>query len=199
MPEGAPNILNNTCTQSAISRLMSEVTSFLNNHWVEVLIVSAVIAIFAMVPAYIKKRRAAAKVEKERNEIREDLMAWKDLAKEQEAQKEAAQILAQAMPKLAADTVSEFTSKVIDLPTEEFKWKLIWREWRNISLFEKLTGVELLIDDTPLSVRISSFDSEKRFVAAKTLEILIKDWRINPFYIEKVYNQVVDELEDKVE
>lgn len=89
MPEGAPNILNNTFTQSAISRLMSEVTSFLNNHWVEVLIVSAVIAIFAMVPAYIKKRRAAAKVEKERNEIREDLMAWKDLAKEQEAQKEA--------------------------------------------------------------------------------------------------------------
>ena len=49
MPEGAPNILNNTFTQSAISRLMSEVTSFLNNHWVEVLIVSAVIAIFAMV------------------------------------------------------------------------------------------------------------------------------------------------------
>ncbi|MBQ9553850.1 hypothetical protein IJU97_02565 [bacterium] len=52
-----------------------------------------------------------------------------------------------------------------------------------------------MIDDTPLSVRISSFDSEKRFVAAKTLEILIKDGRINPFYIEKVYNQVVAELE----
>ena len=115
--------------------------------------------------------------------------------KNEEAQKEAAQILAQAMPKLAADTVSEFTSKMIDLPSEEFKGKLIWREWRNISLFEKLTGVELLIDDTPLSVRISSFDSEKRFVAAKTLEILIKDGRINPFYIEKVYNQVVAELE----
>lgn len=115
--------------------------------------------------------------------------------KSEEAQKEAAQILAQAMPKLAADTVSEFTSKVIDLPSEEFKGKLIWREWRNISLFEKLTGVELLIDDTPLSVRISSFDSEKRFVAAKTLETLIKDWRINPFYIEKVYNQVVADLE----
>ena len=116
--------------------------------------------------------------------------------KAEEAQKEAAQILAQAMPKLAADTVSEFTSKMIDLPSEEFKGKLIGREGRNISLFEKLTWVELLIDDTPLSVRIASFDSEKRFVAAKTLEILIKDWRINPFYIEKVYNQVVAELED---
>ena len=115
--------------------------------------------------------------------------------KAEEADKEAAQILAQAMPKLAADTVSEFTSKMIDLPNEDFKGKLIGREGRNISLFEKLTGVELLVDDTPLSVRISSFDSEKRFVAAKTLETLIKDWRINPFYIEKVYNQVVSDLE----
>ncbi len=115
--------------------------------------------------------------------------------KSEEAQKEAAQILAQAMPKLAADTVSEFVSKVVDLPSEEFKGKLIGREGRNISLFEKLTWVELLIDDTPLSVRISSFDSEKRFIAGKTLETLIKDGRINPFYIEKVYNQVVADLE----
>lgn len=89
MPEGAPNILNNTFTQSAISRLMSEVTSFLNNHWVAVLIVSAVIAVFAMIPAYLKKRKAAAKLEKERSEIREDLKAWKDLGKEKEAQQEA--------------------------------------------------------------------------------------------------------------
>ncbi len=91
MPQGAPNILQNSFTQSAISRLMSEVTSFLNNHWVAVLIVSAVIALFTMVPAYLKKRREAAKLEKERSEIREDLKAWKDLAKEKEAQKEAEQ------------------------------------------------------------------------------------------------------------
>ena len=115
--------------------------------------------------------------------------------KAEEASKEAAIIISQALPKVAADTVSEFTSKMIDLPSEEFKGKLIWREGRNISLFEKLTGVELLIDDTPLSVRISSFDCEKRFVAAKTLELLIKDGRINPFYIEKVFNQVTTDLQ----
>ncbi len=115
--------------------------------------------------------------------------------KAEEASKEAAIIISQALPKVAADTVSEFTSKMIDLPSEEFKGKLIWREGRNISLFEKLTGVELLIDDTPLSVRISSFDCEKRFVAAKTLELLIKDGRINPFYIEKVFNQVTADLQ----
>ena len=115
--------------------------------------------------------------------------------KAEEARKEAAIIISQALPKVAADTVSEFTSKMIDLPSEEFKGKLIGREGRNISLFEKLTGVELLIDDTPLSVRISSFDCEKRFVAAKTLELLIKDGRINPFYIEKVFNQVTADLQ----
>ena len=115
--------------------------------------------------------------------------------KAEEASKEAAIIISQALPKVAADTVSEFTSKMIDLPSEEFKGKLIGREGRNISLFEKLTGVELLIDDTPLSVRISSFDCEKRFVAAKTLELLIKDGRINPFYIEKVFNQVTADLQ----
>ena len=115
--------------------------------------------------------------------------------KAEEANKEAAIIISQALPKVAADTVSEFTSKMIDLPSEEFKGKLIGREGRNISLFEKLTGVELLIDDTPLSVRISSFDCEKRFVAAKTLELLIKDGRINPFYIEKVFNQVTADLQ----
>ena len=115
--------------------------------------------------------------------------------KAEEASKEAAIIISQALPKVATDTVSEFTSKMIDLPSEEFKGKLIGREGRNISLFEKLTGVELLIDDTPLSVRISSFDCEKRFVAAKTLELLIKDGRINPFYIEKVFNQVTADLQ----
>ena len=115
--------------------------------------------------------------------------------KAEEASKEAAIIISQALPKVAADTVSEFTSKMIDLPSEEFKGKLIGREGRNISLFEKLTGVELLIDDTPLSVRISSFDCEKRFVAAKALELLIKDGRINPFYIEKVFNQVTADLQ----
>ena len=115
--------------------------------------------------------------------------------KAEEASKEAAIIISQALPKVAADTVSEFTSKMIDLPSEEFKGKLIGREGRNISLFEKLTGVELLIDDTPLSVRISSFDCERRFVAAKTLELLIKDGRINPFYIEKVFNQVTADLQ----
>lgn len=115
--------------------------------------------------------------------------------KKEEADKEAAIIVSKALPRVAVDAVSEFTTKTVDLPNEDFKWKLIGREWRNISYFEKMTGVELIVDDTPLVVRLSSFDSEKRYVAATTLERLVKDGKINPFYIEKTYNQVILDLD----
>lgn len=116
--------------------------------------------------------------------------------KAEEADKEAYSIVAKSLPRIASEAVNEFTIKTVDLPNEDFKWKLIGREWRNISYFEKLTGVELIIDDTPLVVRLSSFDSEKRFVASETLKRLIKDGRINPFYVEKIYNQVVDDFDN---
>jgi len=118
--------------------------------------------------------------------------------KTEEAEKEAQRIITQAIPRVATDTTSEFTTNLVDLPTEEFKWKLIGREWRNISYFEKMTWVELVIDDTPMVVRLSSFDAEKRFIASETLTSLIKDGRINPFYIEKTYNQILNDLDLKL-
>ncbi|HCB51811.1 TPA: hypothetical protein DEP21_04575 [Patescibacteria group bacterium] len=116
--------------------------------------------------------------------------------KKEEADKEAAMIVSKSLPRVAVDSVSEFTTKTVDLPNEDFKGKLIGREGRNISYFEKMTGVELIVDDTPLLVRLSSFDSEKRYIAATVLERLVKDGRINPFYIEKNYNQVVSEIDN---
>jgi len=104
-------------------------------------------------------------------------------------------ILTKALPRIAVDAASEFTTKTVDLPNEDYKGKLIGREGRNISYFEKMTGVELIVDDTPLIVRLSSFDSEKRYIAAITLERLVKDGKINPFFIEKTYNQVVSEMD----
>ncbi|MCX6823422.1 MAG: Rnase Y domain-containing protein [candidate division SR1 bacterium] len=83
--------------------------------------------------------------------------------KKEEADKEAAIIVSQALPRIAVDSVDEFTTRTIDLPNEDFKGKLIGREGRNISFLEKLTGVELIVDDTPLVVRISSFDRPLRF------------------------------------
>ena len=115
--------------------------------------------------------------------------------KKEEGDKEAAMILTKALPRIAVDAASEFTTKTVDLPNEDYKGKLIGREGRNISYFEKMTGVELIVDDTPLIVRLSSFDSEKRYIAAITLERLIKDGKINPFFIEKTYNQVVSEMD----
>lgn len=115
--------------------------------------------------------------------------------KAEEAEQEAAKVIVNSLQKIATQHISEFTTKSVELPDENFKGKLIGREGRNISFFEKTTGVELIIDDTPGSVKISSFDHEKRFLAAKTLEILVKDGRINPMYIEKIYHQNVEELQ----
>lgn len=115
--------------------------------------------------------------------------------KKEEAEKEAAQIIARALPKMAGECVGEFTTILVDLPNEDIKGKLIGREWRNIAFFEKITGAELMIDDTPMVVRLSCYDHEKRFIAKTTLQRLVKDGRINPFYIEKIHNDVLANFE----
>lgn len=117
------------------------------------------------------------------------------MIKKEEADKEAGQIIARALPKMASEVTGEFTTILVDLPNEDFKGKLIGREWRNISYFEKITGVELIVDDTPLVVRLSCYDHEKRFVAKTALDRLVKDGRINPYYIEKIYKEVLSELD----
>lgn len=116
--------------------------------------------------------------------------------KEEESKKTALWIITKILPRVAMNDVSEFLVTTIDLPSEDTKWKIIWREWRNISYFERLTWVELLIDDTPLAVKVSSYDPEKRYIAAEVLKKLIKDWRINPIYIEKIYKEISNWLDE---
>lgn len=127
----------------------------------------------------------------EETEIKEFVEKYRTIKKE-EADKEAMQIIARVMPRIAAESVGDFTSELVDIPDESFKGKLIGREGRNINFFEKVTGVELIVDDTPGVVRISCYEHEKRFMASTTLKRLLKDGRINPFYIEKFYNDVVN-------
>ncbi|GHW02507.1 ribonuclease Y [candidate division SR1 bacterium] len=142
------------------------------------------------------KEEIFAVIEKEnKDEIQRFVEKYKTI-KTEEAEVEAAKVIVNSLQKIATQNVSEFTTKTVDLPNEDFKGKLIGREGRNIAFFEKMTGVELIIDDTPGTVKISSFDHEKRFIAAKTLEILVKDGRINPMYIEKIFNQVTEELQN---
>ena len=133
----------------------------------------------------------------EEAEIKEFVEKYRNIKKE-EADKEAMQIIARVMPRIAAESVGEFTSELVDIPDESFKWKLIGREWRNINFFEKVTGVELIVDDTPWVVRISCYEHEKRFMASTALKRLLKDGRINPFYIEKFYNDIVNWFDEIV-
>jgi len=118
------------------------------------------------------------------------------MIKKEEADKEAAQIIARVLPRISSDAVSEFTSTTVDIPSEDFKGKLIGREGRNINCFERTTGAEIIIDDTPLCVKVSCYEPEKRYLATETLKRLIKDGRINPHYIEKTYNDVSNSLDD---
>lgn len=118
--------------------------------------------------------------------------------KQEESEKVAHWIISKILPRVWVNNVSEFTISIVDLPSEETKWKIIWKEWRNISFFERLTWSEIIIDDTPLVVNVSCFDPEKRFVATETLKKLINDWRINPIYIEKYYNEVVSDFDNYV-
>ena len=97
-----------------------------------------------------------------------------------EAHEKAKQIIVSSMERYAEDVASEQTVSTIDLPSDEMKGRLIGREGRNIRTIESVTGVDLIIDDTPEAIVISSFDPLRREIAKVTIETLIKDGRIHP-------------------
>ncbi|MCX7959185.1 MAG: Rnase Y domain-containing protein, partial [Deltaproteobacteria bacterium] len=113
-----------------------------------------------------------------------------------EAEKKAKEIIALAIQRYAGDYVVERTVTVIDLPDEDLKGRLIGREGRNIRAIEQATGVDLIIDDTPEAVIISSFDPIRREVARIALEKLIADGRIHPARIEEVVSKTRAEVEN---
>ena len=135
-------------------------------------------------------------VKKEYEQLIKDTIAKYKQLMESSLNEEASKMIVKVLPRVAADVVNEYTVTTIDLPEETVKGKIIWREWRNIQHFEKVTGVELIVDDTPLVVRLSHYDPERRFIAAETLKRLLKDWRINPIYIEKTYEKVLKDMDN---
>jgi ribonuclease Y len=113
----------------------------------------------------------------------------KDRARE-EGDRAAREIISQAIQKVSLSHWTETSVSVVELPTEELKGRIIGREGRNIRTFETLTGVEVLVDDTPGAVIISAFDPLRREKAKMTLERLIRDGRIHPARIEEIYQEV---------
>ena len=125
------------------------------------------------ITSYIKDREAEAKLQADKN---------------------SKEMLVGAMQRYAADIAGEQTVTVVTLPNDEMKGRIIGREGRNIRTIEAVTGVDLIIDDTPEAVVLSSFDPYRREIARLTLETLIKDGRIHPSRIEEVYDKTVKEM-----
>ncbi len=129
------------------------------------------------IAAYIKDREAQAKLE---------------------VDKKAKSLLVSSMQKYASDVAGEQTVTVVNLPNDDMKGRIIGREGRNIRTIEAVTGVDLIIDDTPEAIVLSSFDPLRREIARVTIETLIKDGRIHPTRIEELYDKVSQDMKAKI-
>lgn len=129
------------------------------------------------VASYIKEKESIAKIESD------------NIAKE---------MIVNSMQRYAADVTNSQTVYVISLPNDEMKGRIIGREGRNVRTIEAVTGVDLIIDDTPEAIVISSFDPLRREIARLTLETLISDGRIHPARIEEVYDKVYNDIKASI-
>ena len=144
------------------------------------------------------KKQLLSDLEKEITNEKAALIRDLDAKAKDEATKNAKEIIGLAIQKCAADHTSESTVSVVALPNDEMKGRIIGREGRNIKTLETLTGIDLIIDDTPEAVIISGFDPIRREVARLALESLIDDGRIHPAKIEEVVEKAKEQVEETI-
>ncbi len=135
------------------------------------------------------------KVEDQTRDDAARLMRQIEMEAKEEADKRARKILGMAIQRLASDYVAEITVSTVPLPAEELKGRIIGREGRNIRAFEQITGVDIIVDDTPEAVTLSCHDPVRREVARVALGKLLKDGRIHPARIEEVVEKTRQEIE----
>lgn len=152
--------------------------------------------------AKLKKEDAAEKLMKmTERDIKEDLkglvVKLQNNAKE-DAEQTAGMIIVQAMERMASEVTAERTTTALKLVNDEMKGRIIGKEGRNIQAIQKATGVDIMVDDTPGMVVLSSFDPVRREVAKRTMEMLMKDGRIHPGRIEEVVEKARDAVQKDV-
>jgi len=135
--------------------------------------------------------------EKSRAEIAHIVRRYENEAKV-EAERKANFILAQATSRYAGEFASERLTNFVHLDNDELKGRIIGKEGRNIKALETLMGVDIIIDDTPNAILVSSFNLYRRAIATKTLQLLIEDGRIQPARIEEIFKKVSSEFESKI-
>lgn len=153
------------------------------------------------IAGFDSKAAKAELLEKVETEGRRDAMVLiRDLEvrAREESERRARRILGTVVQRLAADVVSETTVSVVPLPSDDMKGRIIGRDGRNIRSFEAVAGVNLIVDDTPEAVSISTFDPVRREIARRALEKLVEGGRIHPSSIEEAYEKSRDEVEQSV-
>lgn len=135
--------------------------------------------------------------EKSRAEITHIVRRYENEAR-QEGKRKADYILAQATSRFAGDFASERLTNLVYLDNDELKGRIIGKEGRNIKALETLMGVDIIIDDTPNAILVSSFNLYRRAIATKTLQLLIEDGRIQPARIEEIFEKVSEEFESSI-
>lgn len=151
-------------------------------------------AIAAMTSQEAKQALLQSLEQEVRTEASRRMVEWVSEVKAQ-ADTKAREILSLAIQRTAGDVISEATTSVVPLPNDEMKGRLIGREGRNIRALEQATGVDLIIDDTPEAVTVSSFDPVRREIARLSLTRLIQDGRIHPARIEEVVEKAKNEVD----
>jgi len=144
------------------------------------------------------KEQLLRQVEEQSREELAILLQKEEKEKREEVEKKGLEIITTALQRYSRSNVSDITTTAFPLPSEDLKGKIIGKEGRNIKTLERLTGAELIIDETPDTILISSFDPFRREVAKMTLEKLIKDGRIQPAKIEEKVEESQAELEKRI-